>query len=76
MMNREAVVILKTFRQVFDHDDVDQRELLVAAIDKAIQSLIQVEELNIEYQAYHFDDEYWRGVKHALDFFEPDDMEV
>lgn len=72
--NKEAIVVLQTFRQVFDRDGVEHRELLIAAIDRSIQSLLKVEELNIEYQIYHFDDEYWRGVKHALGFFNIDEI--
>ena len=74
--NREAVAILKLARKVFDKDDLPMRDELLASLDRSIESLISIEKLNIEYDVYHFEDEYWRGVKHALDFFETDNVET
>ena len=35
--------------------------------EEATQVLQRLESLENEYNAYHFDNDYWRGIKYAID---------
>lgn len=79
----QAIKVLSTEMNCVATDDCDhncgkckyameQKEILDAeayAI-KAIKTQQRLESLKSEYNAYHFDNDYWNGIKHAIDLME------
>lgn len=47
-------------------DDIENYECHIA-MRKAIDFIKEIESLTNEYNAYHIDTDYWRGIKYALD---------